>query len=227
MLKFLSGKLSALTRLGAGAMFILLAAGASWMGWRLARNQIAGEIYRERLETVTRDYEVLRTHYNEAVRRTAVTELVVQDNRLSVVVRSAAGALRTIETPFDPSREIYVDFVVVGGRLWIRRVFDAQTPPWKGLVIEPEVSDVDWADPRVGVGKAVYRSLDEGRWVVTVTGDGSLGLVRAPDDEPADLQSLPEVREYDEVKKQVRAATEDIGLGDVFREVVGGKKRDR
>jgi len=45
--------------------------------------------------------------------------------------------------------------------------------------VDPNLAEVDWN--RVGhhSGKAVYRSLTEGRWLVTVTGDGSLGLVKA------------------------------------------------
>ena len=69
------------------------------------------------LESLARDYSALRETYNEAVRKSVVTELLVKNGTLCVVVRNAAGERETIETPFDPSREIYVDYVLVDGRL--------------------------------------------------------------------------------------------------------------
>ena len=207
-----------LYRVGAAAAILALGLVAAVSGYGLVRNQVAGEIYRERLQTLAGDYERLLERHNEAVRRTAVTELVVEGERLSVAVRTAEGVVRTVQTPFDPEREIYVDFVVVQGRLLIRRVFDSRTAPEGGLVIEPLLEEVDWDDARMAVGKAVYRRLGEGRWVVTVTGDGSLGLARAQGDEPAQLAAAPEVREYDEeAEREVKSAVEGITFGDVVR----------
>lgn len=208
-------------RLVYGGVLVCAVAGASWLGFRLARNQIAGDIYRERLKTLATEYESLRARYNEAVRRTAVTELVVEGGKLSVRVAGPEGVERTVATPFDPRREVYVDYVVVQGRLWIRRVFDAQTPPEKGVVITPPLEGVDWSDPRFAVGKAVYRSLGEGRWVVTVTGDGSLGLARAPDGEVTPLTPAPEVRDYDTLERELAKAIDEIDAADVWREVTG------
>src|SRR5262249_20783722 len=120
--------------------------------------------------------------------------------RLSVAIRDAAGAARVIETPFDPSHEIYVDYAVLDGRLWIRRVFDDRTPPGEGVLVDPQLAQVDW-DARGGAyGKATYRSLGPGRWVVSVSGDGSLGLVRVPDGEPTELAPPPPVRSYEPVE---------------------------
>lgn len=216
-----AGKLAAVTRVVYGAGFGVALAAATFLGWRVARNQVAGEIYKERLKTLAHDYEALRQRYNEAVRRTAVTELVVQDGELSLRIVDASGEERVIETPYDPSREVYVDYVVVQGRLWIRRVFDAKTAPGDGLVITPPLEGVDWSDPRFAVGKAVYRALGEGRWVVTVTGDGSLGLARAERGEPARLTAIPEVREYDEMERAIAVEIEGISATDVVRSVIG------
>jgi hypothetical protein len=198
---------------------------ASFLGYRVAKNQIAGEIYLDRLKALTGEYEALRSLYNEAVRRTAVTELVVEGGKLSVRVAGPEGTERVVETPYDPRREVYVDYVVVQGRLWIRRVFDEQTAPEKGVVITPPLEGVDWSDPRFAVGKAVYRSLGEGRWVVTVTGDGSLGLARAPEGDPVRLAPAPEVRDYDTLRKQLAKELDEIDAGDVLREVVGGRRQ--
>lgn len=202
----------------------VLAGGAGLLGYRALQADAAAAVYRDRLLDLASEYESLRSTFNEAVRRTAVTELLVQDGRLSVRVRSAEGVLREVETPYDPSGEIYADYVVVDGRLWIRRVFDANTPPKDGIVIEPSVAHVDWEGEGVQVGKAVYRALGEGRWVVTVTGDGSLGLRRAGDADELPLVSTPEVRDYEEEARRADEYVRSIGPGDVWRRLVGSDR---
>ena len=183
--------------LAAGCVVALGAAAAAVFG--LLDHMRDNQRLREELGGLRGEHEELRGAYNEAVRRTAVTELLVRDGALSVSVRTAAGEIAQIPTPFDPRQEIYVDFVVLDGRLWIRRVFDAATPPSEGVLIEPAVVEVNWDSAGSQVGKAVYRSLSEGRWLVTVTGDGSLGLARAEGSTNSDLESLPEVREFEPV----------------------------
>jgi hypothetical protein len=196
---------------------------AGFVGYRLVQANLKADIYRDRLTALADDYDQLRQTYNQAVSKTAVTELVVQDGKLCVSIRTNQGVVKQIPTPFDPSGEIYVDYVVLDGRLWVRRVFDAKTPPSQGVIVEPELAEVGWDDPALAHGKAVYRRLDEGRWVVTVTGDGSLGLAKATGDEPADLTSTPPVRDYEPVSEQARAQVDQIGLGDVVRRLVGAE----
>lgn len=186
-------------------------------GYRLVQSGIEAEVYRARLEEVAHDYEELRTQYNEAVRRTAVTELVVEDGRLRVAIRDVTGEIKSFDTPYDPSQEIYVDYVVLEGRLWIRRVFDESTPPERGLVIDPGLAEVDWdADPE-GHGKAAYRELTEGRWVVSVTGDGSLGLARAGNGQRAELTPAPPIRSYEPVESEVIDALRAVGPVEAVR----------
>ena len=84
---------------------------------------------------LTETYDDLAGRYNTAVRRTAMTELVVQNGTLSVVVQSAAGRITDITTPYDPASEIYVDYAIIGGRVWIRRIFDEHTAPAEAMVI--------------------------------------------------------------------------------------------
>jgi len=201
--------------IGAAAM------GTALAGYRAVESRVAAEVYRSRLATLGADYEALRDRYNEAVRRTAVTELLVEDGRLRVVVRTSEGVQRTLPTPFDPSGEIYVDFVVAGGRLLIRRIFDADTTPREGMVIDPDLLEIDWSDPRLAVGKAVYRRLGEGRWVVTVTGDGSLGLTRRDDPAPQDLPPAPDIRDYEQLEQALAGEIERIGPRDVWSWLVG------
>lgn len=206
--------------LSAGVMG--LAAVAALLTWRSLRADVEAQVYRERLERMAADYESLRAVYNDAVRRTAVTELFVKDGSLSVRVRNAAGLVKDIPTPFDPSREIYVDYVVIDNRLLIRRVFDQKTPPDQGVLVEPELGKVDWSAPGVAHGKAVYRVLGEGRWVITATAGGALGLTRAPDDTPPDLKPPPALRDFASIDAEAREEVRRLTFFDVLRRALGG-----
>lgn len=190
-------------------------------GYRFFRSEIAASVYRDRLDQAADDYRQLASTYNQAVRRTAVTELLVRDGTLRVRIRGLSGVLQEIPTPYDPRGEIYIDYVVVDHRLWIRRVFDARTPPEDGLIIDPRFINVEWNVEQARYGKAVYRSLTEGRWVVTVTGDGSLGLTRAEDRDAIDLQPAPPVKDYDQVVEQARGQADAITARDVWNWVTG------
>ncbi|MEX0741888.1 MAG: hypothetical protein WD079_03765, partial [Phycisphaeraceae bacterium] len=194
---------------------------ASYAGFRLAQAQVAADVYRHRLTELSRHYDQLRGQYNEAVRRTVVTELVVDAGELSVHIRTAEGLLKTIPTGLDPQREVYVDYVVVDGRLWIRRVFDDATPPANGVVIDPSMGTVDWDAPNVSHGKAVYRRLNEGRWIVTVTGSGALGLTPVEGDEPVELAPPTTVRDYEQVQAELEDRLSDISTAEVVRRLFG------
>lgn len=199
---------------GTASILVLTAAGLGLLTWGRAR--LSETVYRNRLEEVCTQYEALRTAYNDMVRRTAVAELVVDDGRLSVAYRIGTRTIETVPLPFDPEREIYVDFVVLDGRLLIRRVFSEDTPPNAGTVLNPALLGVDWNRPDAQVGKAVYRRLSEGRWTVTVTGNGALGLEPASDRTPEmDIALNPPIRNYKDVEATVRDATGGITVGDV------------
>ncbi len=204
---------------GIASAVLLIVAGV--VGYELIEANLKADIYRDRLTALSDDYDQLRDTYNQAVRRTAVTELVVEDGKLCVSIRNAEGVVRSIPTPFDPSGEVYVDYVVLDGRLWVRRVFDAKTPPSEGVVIDPAMAEVAWDSETAAHGKAVYRQLSEGRWVVSVTGDGSLGLARAEGDDPVDLTTSPDVRDYEPISEQAQAEVDRIGPGDVVKRLVG------
>lgn len=199
---------------------VLLGGAAGLMGYRFVRADLAAHVYRERLEALAQDYETLRTSYNDAVRRTAVSEMIVKEGKLSVRIVNDAGVVREVPTPYDPSGEIFVDFIVVDQRLWIRRVFDARTRPDEAVVIDPEFADVDWDSPQTAYGKAVYRRLGEGRWVVKVSGDGSLSLGRAEGD--ARLASAPRLKDYKQAEAEAKARAEAIGLREVWAWLTGG-----
>ena len=84
-----------------GLILIVVAGGG---GYIAVKSHMESEIYRERLHELGADYTRLANEYHEAVRKSAVTELRVQDNELSVLVRTADGVLEEIPTPFDPRR---------------------------------------------------------------------------------------------------------------------------
>lgn len=201
-------------------MLLILVGG--YLALSRARADLRADIYRDRLQEVARDYSALVEQFNSAVAQAAVTELVVEDNAMSVRVRSRRGVETVIPTPYDPQREIYVDYVVIGGRLWIRRVFDDRTPPTEGIVIDPELVDVDWDEPGALVGKAVYRSLGEGVWQVNVTGQGALGLVRVDEGQRRPLIEAPEVLEFDTIEAAVREEQERVSFGDLLKKAFGG-----
>ncbi len=204
----------------ASVVFILV---AGFVGYRLLEANLKADIYRDRLIALESDFDQLRDTYNKAVRRTAVTELVVDEGKLCVSIRNTEGEVKSIPTPFDPSGEIYVDYVVLDGRLWMRRVFDAKTPPSQGVVIDPKLAEVDWESQGATHGKAVYRQLSEGRWVVSVTGDGSLGLARSMGNDPVDLSSSPDVRDYEPITEQAQTEVDRIGISDVMKRLVGAE----
>jgi hypothetical protein len=197
-----------LAALVAAILFALLAFG---------RARLSAGIYARRLETVAADYERLRQEYNRAVSRTAVTELRVRGTEVRVVVRTADGTTRDFPTNCRADREVYVDYVVLSGRLWIRRVFDASTAPEEGTLVDPALAGVPWAADPTAVGKAVYRRLDEGRWIVTVSGNGSLGLEPVPADADVALAPPPPVLDPATIGRELEAARAEISWGDLLR----------
>lgn len=207
---------------GLALITILVALVGGYLVMSRARADLRADIYRDRLQEVAQDYTDLVEQFNSAVAQTAVTELVVKDGDMSVRVRSRRGVETVVPTPFDPAREIYVDYVVIGGRLWIRRVFDDRTPPIDGVVIDPELVDIDWDQPDAQVGKAVYRALGEGVWQVSVTGQGALGLVRVDESRRRPLIEAPPVLEFDTIEAKVREEAERVSFGDLLRKAFGG-----
>lgn len=204
------------------AAAVLAASGVVGLfGLELMRSRAEREIYRDRLSALSESYEDLADRYNTAVRRTALTELVVENGRLTVVIQSAAGRIAEIETPYDPAGEVYVDYAVIGGRVWIRRVFDADTPPARGVLIDPALAHIEWSEDETEVGKAIYRSLGEGRWVVTVTGSGGLGLRRVAPGEIIALGPAPTVDTFEQIEARARSEADAIHWRDLIARVLG------
>ena len=191
------------------------------MQYQSMRSGIEADIYRQRLEALARDYATLRSTFNEAVRRTAVTELVVREGKLSVRVRTATGVEQEVATPFDPSTDIYVNYIVANGRLWVRSIYDRATGPEGEMVIDPALGQIEWSDEDYGL--AVYRPLSEGRWIISITGGGSMGLKRLPlEDDPPELAATPPVRDYDEMQEEIDAQVGSISIRDIWKRITEG-----
>jgi len=172
-------------------------------GYQAFRQHYTVAGLRDALDETRAAYDGLATDYNQAVRRSAVTELIVADGELSVVVKTPFGDVEAIPTPYDPRREIYVDYVVIDGRVWVRRVFDDLTSPSQGTIIESRYGSIDWDSlSDSDFGKAVYRKLTDGRWAITVTGNGALGLERVSPETEVELVEPPAVvKRYEAIER--------------------------
>jgi hypothetical protein len=186
------------------------------LGFMWVREEVKSRIYREKLDQLATDYAALTVHYNEAVRQSAITELEVTEDSLNILVRTTEGIVQRIPTPYDPRREIYVDFLIGNGRIWIRRVFDDQTPPAEAIIIDPVWDIVDWESPDLSYGKAVYRSLNPGIWSIQVSGNGSLSLEPVPYSLVDRLKNSPEVRSYEEIQIAIEQEIKEITFKDLL-----------
>ncbi len=191
------------------------------VGLRFAKADAANQVYQSRLQDLSGEYQLLANQYNQAVRKTAITELVVKDRAVTVQVRTIEGTQEIIETTCNADKEIYVDFALIEGRLWIRRVFDSDTPPSQATIINPKLANIDWDAQGALVGQAVYRQLDEGRWVVNAAGDGALALTKIPDDQIVSLSPPPTIQAFDEIQVEVDQELNKITWRDVFASVIG------
>jgi hypothetical protein len=204
---------------------IAVVGAAGLFGYQLLRADLAAEVYRERLEGLAGEYEALRGTFNEVVAKTAVTEILVREGRVSLRVADARGGVALLETPYTNAAEIHVDYVIVGGRLLIRRIYDEHTPPSGAFLVDAALADVDWDSPAARHGTTIYRALDEGRWVITVSANGSLDLSRAGEAETVELAAEPPVRQYDQIETEARRTIEGIGPGEVLRRLLGGERQ--
>ncbi len=173
-------------------LLLLAVVGAAGIaGVKLTRAQMAEDIYRDRLTGLAADYAKLRDQYERALSQSVVTELEVEDGHLNVRYRRGDGELAEVPTPLDTSKEIFVDFYVAGNRVGIRRIFDSSMPPDQALVLDEPWNAMAADAPPTTFGRAVYRRLSDGRWSVTMTGNGSLGLEQVPDGQRTVLAAPP------------------------------------
>ena len=73
----------------------------------------------------------------------------------------------------------------------------------------------------------LYRRLTPGRWVVTVTGNGSLGLELADSDpRGSDLVVAPVVADFELVDQELQARVRDVGWGEALTALWRGWRKD-
>lgn len=185
-------------------------------GYFWMREEITSRIYRDKLDALASQYSALADQYNNAIRQSAITELEVTADSVAILIRTADGSVRRIPTPFRPDNELYVDYIVGNGRIWIRRVFDSSTSPGEAMVIDPVWTEVDWQSPEFSYGKAIYRTLQPGIWSIEVNGSGALTLERVDSSRVAVLQASPEIRTYEEMQIALDTEIRSIGLKDVW-----------
>lgn len=215
----ISGAFNRLTTL----LSIVLLAGAGVLGYQVLRNGVAADVYHDRLVELNDDHNELIGQYNKAVTRTAVTELLIENGTVCVNVRTADGQLEAHPVDANPAHPIYVDYVVKDSRLLIRRVFDSKSVPDDAGVIDSALLNLDWTDPTLKHGQAIYRQLTDGRWIVTVSGDGSLALAKVEADVEVDLLTAPKIGEFDPVEA-TQEAIKQISPSDVLGRFLGGKE---
>ena len=194
----------------------LLTAAILVCGFFWLREEVTSQIYRQKLQSLASEYSALADRYNHAVRQSAITELEVTETSVSVLIRTIDGTIRRIDTPFNPKKEIFIDYIVGNGRIWIRRLFDQSTPPESGLVIDPVWQKVDWQDNGLKYGKVIYRSLSPGVWSIQVSGNGSLNLEPSATSHPDALVASPEIRSFEEIQLSIDQEVQSINWSDIW-----------
>lgn len=234
-------------------LWLIVLGVALLLGYQWAKSNTTQDIYRERLIGLENDFNQLNTdynvltdqynnlanqfnaladQYNEAIVPRPVTELFVEDGKVCLAVRLGDGRVIRKQTDFDvQANQVYVDYVVVDQRLLIRRAFEfnktTAVPPDKVVYIDEELLDIDWDIDTIPYGKALSCSkLVDGRYIISVAGNGSLDLKKVADEAEVELEAEPIIKQYAPVSKRVedhepvKRATEDaqkIGVGDVWR----------
>jgi len=198
---------------------------AAVAGYRWARATVAQEIYRNRLVALENDYRQLTQQYNQAITPRPVTEILVEDGRVCVVVRKGDELVR-VPTHFDIRKnEVYVDYILADQRLLIRRVFEFNkvnaVPPDKVVYIDKDLLEVDWDPDRIPYGKSLsFSKREDGRYIISVTGDGSLGLKQVSSSTEVDLESVPRVKDYPPIEEAAHKEIDAIGVADVWRYLI-------
>ncbi|MGF1450506.1 MAG: hypothetical protein ACFB21_00350 [Opitutales bacterium] len=164
---------------------VMVAVGAWW--WQ--REQAQLDAAEQRINELAGELAAAREEKQRLLARTALTLIHVSENAITLQVATADGSVREIATPFSPENEVFVDYVVHQGRVLIRRVFDEHTPPNQAVSVDPNLVAVDWGSlGDSSHGRAIYRRLSPGRWIISISGAGALGL------EPVSSDALPSLK---------------------------------
>ena len=198
-------------------MALLLAVAALlYGGYRVLREGARASVYRQRLQELSEKNSALRERFNHVISETAVTELRVQDGKLTAAVVSPEGVLQTLDLSYSPQSEIHVDYIIRGGRLWIRRVYDQDTPPQQGTLIDPKLANIKFRSDEHGI--SIYRTLGEGRWVISVTPNGALSLQQQPlSSGPTKLFAAPEIMDFEALEQDANQQLDQVSALDLLK----------
>ena len=182
----------------------------------------------------------LKTRYNEVLARTVITELKVENNKCSVILKNSEGVLAEIPVEVNLGKEVFVDYIYFDNRLFIRRVFDSGTAPERAADILALQNirgflpaAIDWSDPKFRSGKSIYRKLADGTWMITVTGGGALDIDRKENIPHLEFISPLEgflLKEYKPESgellqkafdKKINKYSKELGVFDVLKFAVG------
>ncbi len=185
--------------------------------WQWAKAGAVRDAYRARLGELEATHNQLVNDYNLAIRRTAVCEVRQVAGKLTILVRTADGQTEEIPVAFDPTHEIYFDFVCLDGHLLMRRVYDDQTKPKDGTPIQSKLVRVDWSKHVDDRGLVLYRPLpEEGRYALKASGNGALTLEKMSAQEISHLEHAPKLRRF-EPASPMQNAGQEPGVGEVFK----------
>lgn len=216
--------------------------------YRIARTHVAEDVYRARLieqneqlkqlrdqyVNLRKGYGDMRDNYNSAVKKTAVTELVVyEDSSVCVAFIASDGTEKTVPTPFKMGSEVFCDFIVTDGQTFFRRIYDEHTAPKDAMVIDVQKQAFSFGSDEEWKGQVAYAKLNEpGRWTVTLTQGGALAIAKKPEGtpttilrQPPPVKDFPTIdKEYPDAPAEVQKRVEDIGADEVFRSLFGSAK---
>ena len=208
------------TRIHRTVQLLLLAAVLAILGtllWQWGKAAVARDAYRVRLADLETKHNQLVNDYNLAIRRSAVCEVLQKGGKLTVRVRTDDGQTEEIPLAFDPVHEIHFDFVCLDGRLHMRRVYDDQTAPAAGTLIQSKLAQVDWSAHADDRGLVLYRPLvEEGRYALKVSGNGALTLEKMDDQEISRLEQAPKLRRF-EPAETMKNAGQEPGAMEIIR----------
>ncbi|MEO1335603.1 MAG: hypothetical protein AAFV29_08155, partial [Myxococcota bacterium] len=78
--------------------------------------------------------------------------------------------------------------------------------------------DVDWSNAQVKRGVTVYRGgLTDGRWLISVSGNGALDLVKAEGPTPELMAGPPVIRKFDGMTQQLDRRLARVQTGEILQ----------
>lgn len=172
-------------------------------------------IYQDNLKNVINDFNGLLKTYNDVIKKYIITDILIENSYLYVILRNGAIEIKRIKTSVCVSEEIFIDYVLYQNRIIFRRVFDANTAPSKAIDLFSDIN-LDWKDNSLQYGKIIYKKFTEdGLYHITIQLDGNLGLEKYSKDEKMDYLPSPEIKKFQEREDFKKFETYNPSLDDI------------